>query len=246
MTAGELAQVLAVHGRLSRRGREVAVVAVEEIREVAGLEGLEQDSLGLGVGEIAPHGQGLAAEGGALEGDAELLEAARPWREREGAVHDVPELPDVARPAVGEQPVEARLGGRLGHRNIVGVHDLGVDRGVYYVRMDLVDGPDLGRVSRQAPLPRPLALFVAEEIAAALEHVHSVADGSGRPLGLVHRDVSPQNVLLSRSGEVKLADFGIARATVMVADLASWVRGLGPGAAADADPARQTREATPL
>src|SRR5688572_21566443 len=113
---------------------------------------------------------------------------------------------------------EARLGARLSHRNLVGVHDLGIDEGTYYVRMDFVDGVDLAtRLRRGRPAPE-LALLVAWEVALALEYVHGVADDAGRPLGLVHRDVSPANILVSRAGEVKLADFGVAKAT-MLADL---------------------------
>ena len=110
---------------------------------------------------------------------------------------------------------EARLGARLTHKNLVQVHDLGVDDGVYYVRMDYVDGSDLGTLARARPPTVAIALLVAEEIALALEYVHSVCDDAGRPLGLVHRDVSPDNVLVSRAGEVVLADFGIAKATML-------------------------------
>ncbi len=120
---------------------------------------------------------------------------------------------------------EARLGARLVHRNLVQVHDLGLDGDIYYVRMDLVDGADLASLIRptlgssagperrvKCP-PVELSLLVAEEIAVALDFVHRFSDDAGRPLGLVHRDISPSNILISRSGEVKLADFGIAKAT---------------------------------
>jgi serine/threonine-protein kinase len=113
---------------------------------------------------------------------------------------------------------EARLGARLSHRNLVGVHDLGVDEGCYWVRMDWVDGSDLATLLRGAPPSTEAALLIAEEIALALDWLHRAADDAGRSLGLVHRDVSPSNVLLSRAGEVKLGDFGIAKAT-MLADL---------------------------
>lgn len=108
---------------------------------------------------------------------------------------------------------EARLGALLSHRNLIGVQELGVDGGVYWVRMDYVDGVNLGtRLERGRPPPE-LALLVAEEVALALAYVHAFAGADGRPLGLVHRDVSPLNILLSRAGEVKLADFGVAKAT---------------------------------
>jgi serine/threonine-protein kinase len=110
---------------------------------------------------------------------------------------------------------EARLGAQLAHRNLVQVHQLGVADGRYYVVMDFVDGCDLATLQLRAPPPPELALAVAEELARALDYVHRAADDAGRPLGLVHRDVSPSNVLVSRAGEVKLADFGVAKATLL-------------------------------
>ncbi len=108
---------------------------------------------------------------------------------------------------------EAKLGASLSHGNLVGVHDLGVDEGVYYVRMELVDGADLATLARGEPLELSLALLITEALALGLAYVHARTDLRGSPLGLVHRDVSPHNVLVSRAGEVKLGDFGIAKAT---------------------------------
>ncbi len=119
---------------------------------------------------------------------------------------------------------EARLGAKLAHRNLLQVHDLGVDEGVYYVRMDYVNGADLDALRRRALPSAPLALAIAEEIALALGYVHSLTDDDGRPLGLVHRDVSPSNVLVSRDGEVKLADFGIAKATRLASNTQAAIR----------------------
>ncbi len=110
---------------------------------------------------------------------------------------------------------EARLGARLDHRNLVTVHELGIDRGTYWVCMEFVDGADLAQLLRADTPPEPLALLIAEELALALEYVHTRTDDQGRPLGLVHRDVSPSNILVSRAGEVKLCDFGIAKATLL-------------------------------
>jgi serine/threonine-protein kinase len=119
---------------------------------------------------------------------------------------------------------EAKLAAQLCHRNLVGVHDLGVDQGAYYVRMDYIDGADLATLlARSLPSPA-LALWIVSEVAEALGYVHRFADERGRQLGLVHRDVSPQNVLISRAGEVKLADFGIAKATLLVDPNKSTVR----------------------
>src|SRR5262249_21211415 len=111
---------------------------------------------------------------------------------------------------------EARLGARLQHRNLVGVHELGVDAGTYYVRMAYVDGADLASLLRGEPLDPALALLISEEVTLALEYVHGFRDEAGRPLGLVHRDVSPANILVSRAGDVKLADFGVAKATLLL------------------------------
>jgi len=108
---------------------------------------------------------------------------------------------------------EARICARLQHRNLVAVHDLGVADGVYFIRMDYIDGGDLRSLLARGLPPTALAVVIAEEVARALEYVHRACDPEGRALGLVHRDVSPSNILISREGEVKLADFGIAKAT---------------------------------
>jgi eukaryotic-like serine/threonine-protein kinase len=110
---------------------------------------------------------------------------------------------------------EARLGAMFAHPGLIGVHDLGLADGVYYLCMDYVDGADLAALlaADPEPIPAPLALLIAEQLAATLAYVHALTDASGRPLGLVHRDLSPANLLCSRAGELKLGDFGIAKAT---------------------------------
>lgn len=110
---------------------------------------------------------------------------------------------------------EAKLGASLQHRNLVAVHDLGVEDGRYYVVMEHVDGVDLRCVLQDGPLQPELAGYVAGEIAAALAYLHAAT--------LVHRDVTPSNVLVSRTGEVKLADYGIAKSTALASRTAARI-----------------------
>ena len=112
---------------------------------------------------------------------------------------------------------EARLSTRLDHPNVVRVVDFEASEAGLFLVMEYVDGPDLllvlSRIAKQGrALPPELAVYIAAHTLEALDYAHT-ATASGRPLNIVHRDVSPSNILLSRRGHVKLADFGIARAT---------------------------------
>lgn len=112
---------------------------------------------------------------------------------------------------------EAKLAAQLSHNNIIHIYDLGKTNGAYYIAMEYVEGHDLrtimGRaMDRAHPMPVELALFVASKVAAALDYAHRKRDFDDKELGLVHRDVSPQNVLISYEGDIKLCDFGIAKA----------------------------------
>jgi len=114
---------------------------------------------------------------------------------------------------------EARLGMLLRHPNIIRVHDARRVGSTYLMVMELVDGTSLKHLlerahRRRAPMPAATALYMAREISAALEYAHTATDPGGAPMGIIHRDVSPHNVLLGKSGAVKLADFGLANATV--------------------------------
>jgi serine/threonine-protein kinase len=102
----------------------------------------------------------------------------------------------------------------LHHPNIVQVLDFGRFRGAFMLAMEYVDGVSLSKLlrARGGPLELPAVALLGAEIAAALDYIHSRRSARGAPLGLVHCDVNPPNVLVSRLGEVKLADFGIARA----------------------------------
>jgi eukaryotic-like serine/threonine-protein kinase len=112
---------------------------------------------------------------------------------------------------------EAKVLSLLKHRNIVQIFDVGLgDDGKYFLVMEYVDGKDLravqtGLEARRRRMPFDLALHIGAEICEALEHAHSARAPDGKSMSLVHRDVSPSNVLLSRAGEVKLTDFGIAK-----------------------------------
>jgi serine/threonine protein kinase/tetratricopeptide (TPR) repeat protein len=118
---------------------------------------------------------------------------------------------------------EAKICVTLSHANIVQVFDLGKAEETYFIAMEYVAGYDLATVLARArsykrPLPAELAVYVASEVAKALDYAHRRRDSYLRPLNIVHRDVSPQNVLLSFEGEVKLTDFGIAKARTIVED----------------------------
>jgi len=112
---------------------------------------------------------------------------------------------------------EAKLAAQLNHNNIIHIYDLGKIQSSYYIAMEFVDGFDLKTIlknaqERDVPLSIELSLFIASKVAAALDYAHRKRDFENRDLGLVHRDVSPQNVLMSQEGDIKLCDFGIAKA----------------------------------
>ncbi|HET7451467.1 MAG TPA: TonB family protein, partial [Thermoanaerobaculia bacterium] len=112
---------------------------------------------------------------------------------------------------------EAKLAAQLNHPNIIHIYDLGKVDKSYYIAMEYVEGRDLRSILKSGaehglPLPPALALFIASKLAAALDYAHRRKDFNGHDLSLVHRDVSPQNVLISYEGDIKLCDFGIAKA----------------------------------
>ena len=115
---------------------------------------------------------------------------------------------------------EARLHAAVTHPNVVTVFHAGVDaRGEPYLAMEYIDGVDGYRLLRRLRqddelLPVGVAVYIAREVLRALESVHAARDPlSGGALGIVHRDVSPSNIYMSKDGKVKLGDFGIARST---------------------------------
>ena len=143
--------------------------------------------------------------------------------EREVAIKTVaPELadePELERALIRE----AVIGGALHHANLVGVLGLGTSDGGYYVVLEYVDRGDLAR-HVNGPLHESLVLFLVGEVAAGLAHLHAARDKRGLPLAIVHRDVGPANVLVSSTGDVKLADFGVAKATALADRTAAGTR----------------------
>ncbi len=113
---------------------------------------------------------------------------------------------------------EAKIAVQLSHVNIAQIFDLGKIDSTYYIAMEFIDGKDLYQLlvkcsELDIDIPFEIIAFLALETAAGLQYAHTKADNYGRALNLIHRDISPQNVLVSYDGEVKIVDFGIAKAT---------------------------------
>lgn len=112
---------------------------------------------------------------------------------------------------------EAKIAVQLDHPNIVSVYELSRDGDDYYIAMEFVSGVDLRRlmqkvIATKKRVPPDVALFIVTEILEGLSYAHTKRDPQGHPLEIIHRDISPQNILISYDGAVKIADFGIARA----------------------------------
>ena len=118
---------------------------------------------------------------------------------------------------------EAQLSAKLSHPNVIQVFELGQVDGEYYIAMEYVRGHDLGALTRahlerRGPLPPPVSAYVVREVCRALAYAHEFRDEDGNLVRLIHRDVSPSNVMLSNDGAIKLLDFGIAKALVESGD----------------------------
>jgi len=112
---------------------------------------------------------------------------------------------------------EAKIAVQLSHANIAQIFDLGKVGESYFIAMEYVQGKDLRAIfdrsrKRGETVPVPMACYITMKVCEGLDYAHNKKDSAGRPLHLVHRDVSPQNVLISYDGEIKLIDFGIAKA----------------------------------
>jgi serine/threonine protein kinase len=113
---------------------------------------------------------------------------------------------------------EARLASHLRHVNVAQTYDLGKVGDTYFIAMELVPGRNLREILKQSalvtgPMPLPLALNILNQLCDALDYAHNLCDEMGQPLGIIHRDVSPANIIVSEGGVVKLIDFGIAKAS---------------------------------
>ncbi len=114
---------------------------------------------------------------------------------------------------------EARLAALLTHPNIAQIFELGEHKGIYFIAMEYVKGQDFqalrkAAADREGGLPSPLLARIACGVCEGLHYAHELADDDGQPLNLVHRDVSPENILISYDGIVKIVDFGIAKASI--------------------------------
>ena len=118
---------------------------------------------------------------------------------------------------------EAKLVADLIHTNIVQTYHLGETRGVFFMAMELIRGVNLEQFAqqladKQRTLPKELAVFIVSRVARGLAYAHAKTDKDGRPLGIVHRDVSFKNIMIAFEGDVKLTDFGIAKARGFLVD----------------------------
>src|SRR5262252_3328196 len=118
---------------------------------------------------------------------------------------------------------EAKLVADLIHTNIVQTYHLGETRGVYFIAMELIRGVNLEQFAQQLTdkrhiLPKELAVFIVSRVARGLAYAHAKTDKDGKPLGIVHRDVSFKNIMIAFEGDVKLTDFGIAKARGFLVD----------------------------
>lgn len=123
---------------------------------------------------------------------------------------------------------EARLLRRLDHPNIAATYDSGRVFGTYFIAMEYVRGPTLKELVEHCAVtvgsvPPPITLNLAAQLCDALDHAHNVRDDTGTPLGIIHRDVTPANIIISETGVLKLIDFGLAKAKIKTEETAVGV-----------------------
>lgn len=176
---------------------------------------------------VAPSSPGAIKPGDRV-GPYEVIELiaaggmGRVWRARNAETRELVALKTIS-PDRMEDPnflrrfiEEAKLAALLQHPNVVRILDLGNTGGAFYMAMELLQGKELAQVvNAGAPIPRPLApelvAYIVSRCCEGLHAAHELTDGQGRPVDLIHRDVSMENIFLTRAGDVKLIDFGIAK-----------------------------------
>ncbi len=189
-------------------------------RDQAAKDRAAKDQARIEAPKLVPFGKYLLVERVAVGGMAEV------WLSKvvgDGAVSDLLAVKRILQNLSEDAAFvrmfvdEARIAGALDHPGIVAMHELGRIEGSFYIAMDYVWGKDLLAILRRAKdvsrvIPPVVSAYVGARLCDALHYAHTKLDKNGQPLGLVHRDISPQNVLVSFDGRVKLIDFGIAKA----------------------------------